>query len=73
MNNVKNQTHQRITPHSPKDSENKLIRVYYKDGDSTMLIAKNVPLRTARSIESYMKSILERVSSKLQGHFIYTQ
>lgn len=54
-------------------SENRLVRVYYKDGDSTMLIAKNVPLCTARSMESYIKSVLERVSSKLQGHFIYTQ
>lgn len=55
------------------NSENRLVRVYYKDGDSTMLIAKSVPLCVARSMESYMKSILERVSSKLQGHFIYTQ
>lgn len=73
MNNVKNQTHQRITHKTPKDSENILVRVYYKDGDSTMLIAKNVPLCVGRSLEAYMKSTLQSAKSKLQGKFIYTK
>lgn len=72
MNRPHNQTHQRITHKTPKDSENILVRVYYKDGDSTMLIAKKVPLCLARSIETDLKRTLKSCGSELQGKFIYT-
>lgn len=51
----------------------KLVRIFYKDGDSTMLIAKGVPLYQARHLESVIKQHLHKSGAELKGRFIYTQ
>lgn len=55
------------------DQSDKLVRIFYKDGDSTMLIAKNVPLYQARHLESIIKQHLHRSGAVLKGRFIYAQ
>lgn len=62
------------TPNRLKTSEEmRPVRVYYKDGNSTMLIAKNVPLIQARSLANRIQRSLANAGSKLEGHFIYTK
>lgn len=55
-----------------QNKEVKNVRVFYKDGDSTMLFLK-APYEVALMVEHHLKKILKKYDVKLKGIFIYTQ
>lgn len=66
---VKNQLH---TPKKKYDEQQK-VRVFFKSGNSSMLLCKNMTSLAATSLEMYIVSYCKGHNSKLEGTFIQTR
>ena len=57
----------------PTQKEPKKVTIYYKEGNSTMLLARKVPYERAIQIESRLRRAFEQCGSKMEGKFLCTQ
>lgn len=61
--------------HNPKytaANENKIIKMFLKSGNSTMLLAK-LNQMDATSLGMYIENYLKKRNSRLEGTFIFTR
>lgn len=49
---------------------NNRCTIWYKDGNSTMLLSKNVPYVAAKVLETKIKEFLAKHNCKLNGTFL---
>ena len=67
---IKNQL---FKPRGPYPTEDKKVRLYYKSGNSTMLLCKNITSLYATSLCLFIRSFCKKHGSKLEGTFIQTR
>lgn len=58
-------------PRKPGNEEQK-VRMYYKSGNATMLICKNITALSGTSLGLYIERFCKKHSTKLEGKFIFT-
>lgn len=58
-----------VIPPSPQKKAQK-YRAFYKCGDCTMLLAKNISYNAAKALEYNMTRFLQQHDTKLQGKVI---
>lgn len=63
---------QRINKIGPTQQEPKKVRMFFKSGNSTMLLAK-LDHVAALQLESRINRFLREHGSTLEGHFIHTK
>ena len=73
MNKANQTTRPRINKIGPTQKEPRKVRLYFKSGNSTMLLVKNIEYEVAILLESRLKRFLRERNSKLEGTFITTQ
>jgi hypothetical protein len=70
--NIVNQLHP-PRPKSRRDVElNVIKRVYYKDGDSSMLFCKDITIPASKVLIESIKDNMKKLGVNLKGHFIVT-
>lgn len=60
---------QRVRTETPEEEK---VRMFYKDGTSTMLFCR-MPLLQCRMLEATILRFMERKHTKLTGKFIFTK
>lgn len=48
-------------------------RAYYKNGDATMVLCENITENAAKAIENNLKSMCEKLGTKLKGHILWAR
>lgn len=56
-----------------KYDEKQKVRLYFKSGDSTMLLCKGLTSLAATSLQIDIDRYIKRHNCKLEGHFIQTR
>lgn len=57
--------------HTPRpQKKDQKYRAFYKSGDCTMLLAKNISYNAAKALEHHMRQFLAQHETKLQGTII---
>lgn len=56
----------------PQKKEQK-YRCFFKSGDCTMLLAKNISYNAAKALEHHMRQFLAQHQTNLNGHLIVTK
>lgn len=60
--------------HTPRQlNEQVKHKMFFKSGNSTMLICKNITGLAGTSLELYITKFLKKHGTKLEGTFIFTQ
>ena len=72
MQKVHNQLHKPCHKPSHPKSDEEMVRMYFKKGDSTMLFCK-MPKLACKCLEANINRYMERHNIKLNGKFIYTR
>lgn len=57
----------------PTQKEPKKVRIYFKSGNSSMLLCKGISHYDAIKLESTIRRFLSSIEVKLEGTFIQTQ
>lgn len=74
MNKLVNQVHPPLPKKQRVDAQgNDKRRMYFKEGNSTMLFCRGVTVNAAKAIEQNIRSMLEKLGTSLEGHFIITR
>lgn len=60
-------------PKSKRDVLNPRKRIFYKDGNSSMLFCKDITTNAAKVLVSSIKDNMEKLNVKLSGHFLIVQ
>lgn len=56
-----------------KYDEKQKVRLYFKSGDSTMLLCKGLTALAATSLQINIEKYVKRHNCKVEGHFIQTR
>lgn len=74
MNSVdQNQLHPPQKKNRGKVDLNVRRRIFYKDGDSTMLFCSNITIPASKVLISSIKDTMSKLGVELKGHFIVIQ
>ncbi len=57
----------------PTQQEPKKVRIFFKSGNSSMLLCKGIKYYDAIKLESTIKRFLKEIDVRLEGNFIQTQ